>query len=139
MYYVRVQEACLQLHMCVYPWRLDTFSMVYLTAHLSFKGLVMNYRDRGLQNGKIAGANLFVSSRQSKTFRPPPPLLKAGNSLCPLHSVWLKLPSYRVKTTQKLSVPPPPHLAWLKLFPPPPLFVGVTVPLPFCSPPAPCN
>ena len=39
-----------------------------------------------------------------------------------------KISSYHVKTTQKLVAPPP--LAWLKLIPPPPLFVGVKLHMP---------
>ena len=52
-----------------------------------------------------------------------------------------KTPSYCIKTTPKLVVPPPPPSVWLKPFPHP-LFVGVKLhmsppPLPFCSPPSP--
>ena len=48
------------------------------------KGLVINYGEGGLQNGKIAGLKVFA-----KLFTPPPPL-KSGNFFC-LPSIWLKL------------------------------------------------
>ena len=82
-------------------------------------------RRGGYKMGKSRVRNLLrpPTSRQSKTFFAPPPLLKSGNILRPPPSIWLKLP-YHIKTT--LPFVPPPS-AWLKLFSaPPPFYRGKT-------------
>ena len=75
----------------------------------------------GLQNGKIAGPQLFATPPHDRVKLFAPPLLKSGNfSRLPYNMA--STSSYLLKTTPKLFVPPP--SACLKLFPPP-LFVGV--------------
>ena len=58
------------------------------------KGLVINYGEGGLQNGKIAGPKLFAPPPQDgvKLYMPPYNMAKTS--------------SYRIKTTPKLFVPP---------------------------------
>ena len=43
------------------------------------KGLVINYGEGGLQNGKIAGPKLFAPPPQDRVKPFVPPLLKSGN------------------------------------------------------------
>ena len=73
------------------PVRVQTVRVV----DLHDKGLVINYGEGGLQNGKIAGPKLFAHppSRQGKTFCVPPYNMATTSS-------------YRVKTTPKLVVSP---------------------------------
>ena len=64
---------------------------------------------RGVQNGKIAGPELFVPpppSRQGKTFHAP--VLKSGNILGPPFDV-AATSTYYVKTTPNLFVSPLQH------------------------------
>ena len=66
---------------------------VVMCVWIMYKGLVINYGEGGLQNGKIAGRKLFAPppppSRQGKTFCTPP-LLKRGNFSRPPPTIWLK-------------------------------------------------
>ena len=70
------------------------------------KGLVINYGEGGLQNGKIVGPKLFAPPPQDRVKLFAPPLLKSGNFSCPLYKM-AKTSSYCVNTTPKLFVPPP--------------------------------
>ena len=70
------------------------------------KGLVINYGEGGLQNGKIACPKLRPPpSRQGKNLLRPP---LSGNFSRPPYNM-AKTLSYRVKTTPKLFVPPLQH------------------------------
>ena len=91
------------------------------------KGLVINYGEGGATKWENRGSETFCAtpSRQGKTFRAPP--LKSGNFTRPPPYNMAKTSSYRVKSTQKLFVPPPSE--WLKLFLSP-LFVGVKLHVP---------
>ena len=83
------------------------------------KGLVINYGEGGLQNGKIAGTKLLrppPPSRQGKTFCVPP--FKEWKLVAPPFNM-AKTSSYRIKTTLKTFCAPPPS-AWLKNSAPPP-------------------
>ena len=68
------------------------------------KGLVINYGEGGLQNGKIAGPKLFAPPPQDKVKLFTPPLLKSGNFSCLPYNM-AKTSNYCVKTTPKLFVP----------------------------------
>ena len=102
-------------------------------------GLVINYGEGGggLQNGKIAGPQLFAClTRRGKTVRNPPTLFQRVETFCGTLSM-AKTSSSRVKTTPKLFV----HtFSMAKTFSAP-LFVWVKLhlpcPLPVCNTPPP--
>ena len=91
------------------------------------KGLVINYGEGGLQNGKIAGPKLVPPPPQDRVKLFAPPLLKSGN--------FSRLP-YNMALTYKLVVPPLQHGS---NFVRPPLFIGVKLHVPppsrFVAPP----
>ena len=105
------------------------------------KVLVINYREGGYKMGKswIWNFSRPPPSRQGKTFCAPS--FKEWKLFVPLPFNMAKTSTYRVKPTPKLFVPPP-SLAWLKLFPPPTLYIGVKTshappPSRFVAPPPP--
>ena len=84
-------------------------------------------RGGGLQNGKIAGRNFCAPppSRQGKTFRPPP--FKEWKLFATPLKYGLNFKLLRKNYPKTFCAPPS---AWLKLFPSPPLFVGVKLHVP---------
>ena len=121
---------------CVGWWRLESLDPIQQS-----KGLVTNYYREGggggLQNGKSASLKHFAPpSPQDRVKLFTQPFLKGGISLgSPFNMA--KTSSYRVKTTPKHVLPPPPFSMAKTFSPPPPFRRGKTsrVPLPFSRPP----
>ena len=103
---------------------------------LEFKGLVINYWEGGLKNGKIVCPKPFAPSPPPppqdmvKLFAPPPPpLVKIQNILCPPPLQFFKLLCLSFNMAKTFSVPPF-RSSKTSHTPPAP-------PLPFCTPPPP--
>ena len=122
-----------------------TLKPTWLTHHVGTAHLYL--RDWSVITGRGGGYKIGnrgsetccpppLPSRQGKTFRAP--LLKSGNFSCPSFNM-AKTSSYRVKTTPKRFVPPPPF-SMAKTFSAPPFHRGKTSLAPpsrFVAPPLP--
>ena len=72
------ERKCLFTQFCQLPYQLNILQVVHFespsSSDIMHKGLVINYGEGGLQNGKTAGAKLFAPPPQDrvKLFAPPP-------------------------------------------------------------------